>query len=90
MKFNVLIWIEEWDEDLFGSFAMREKGGNRLVPGPDYMVDVLKLPNQDTRVSGESLQTCMAWRCPDRTDLFCWLILANLYYETVQLLTVEI
>ncbi|GFY36635.1 hypothetical protein TNCV_28391 [Trichonephila clavipes] len=29
-----------------GSFAMREKGGNRLVPGPDYMVDALKLPNQ--------------------------------------------
>ncbi|GFV22686.1 hypothetical protein TNCV_2078761 [Trichonephila clavipes] len=35
---------------------MREKGGNRLVPGPDYMVDALKLPNQVPRGSGESLQ----------------------------------
>ncbi|GFV96115.1 hypothetical protein TNCV_1870761 [Trichonephila clavipes] len=24
---------------------MREKGGNRLVPSPDYMVDALKLSN---------------------------------------------
>ncbi|GFW36357.1 uncharacterized protein TNCV_3712771 [Trichonephila clavipes] len=32
------------------SFAMREKGGNRLVPDPDYMVDALKLPNQAPRV----------------------------------------
>ncbi|GFY18555.1 hypothetical protein TNCV_2397801 [Trichonephila clavipes] len=56
---------------------MREKGGNHLVPGPDYMVDVLKLPNQASRVSGESLQTCVAWRCPDGTQhLFCWPILA--------------
>ncbi|GFW66666.1 hypothetical protein TNCV_1370991 [Trichonephila clavipes] len=30
---------------------MREKGGNRLVSGPDYMVDALKLPNQAPRVS---------------------------------------
>ncbi|GFS85786.1 hypothetical protein TNCV_2973291 [Trichonephila clavipes] len=30
---------------------MWEKGGNRLVPGPDYMVDALKLPNQASRVS---------------------------------------
>ncbi|GFU44546.1 hypothetical protein TNCV_1506591 [Trichonephila clavipes] len=29
----------------FGSFAMREKGGNHMVSGPDYMVDALKLPN---------------------------------------------
>ncbi|GFX93330.1 hypothetical protein TNCV_151361 [Trichonephila clavipes] len=43
-----------------GTFAMREKGGNRLVPDPDYMVDALKLPNQSPRVSDESLQTCMA------------------------------
>ncbi|GFU06697.1 hypothetical protein TNCV_4352861 [Trichonephila clavipes] len=35
---------------------MREKGGNRLVPGPDFMVDALKLPNQARRGSGESLQ----------------------------------
>ncbi|GFS85640.1 hypothetical protein TNCV_1082851 [Trichonephila clavipes] len=35
---------------------MREKGGNRLVPGPDYIVDALKLPNQAPRDSGESLQ----------------------------------
>ncbi|GFW09071.1 hypothetical protein TNCV_3081631 [Trichonephila clavipes] len=56
---------------------MREKGGNRLVPGPDYKVDALKLLNQAPRVSGKSLQTCMAWRCLDRTQhLFCWPILA--------------
>ncbi|GFV48099.1 hypothetical protein TNCV_3027831 [Trichonephila clavipes] len=30
---------------------MREKGGNRLVKGPDCMVDALKLPNQAPRVS---------------------------------------
>ncbi|GFX99222.1 hypothetical protein TNCV_2494031 [Trichonephila clavipes] len=56
---------------------MREKGGNRLVPGPDYMVDASKLFNQAPRVSGESLQTCVAWRCPYGTQhLFCWPILA--------------
>ncbi|GFY10305.1 hypothetical protein TNCV_2629841 [Trichonephila clavipes] len=56
---------------------MREKGVNRLVPGPEYMVDALKLSNQAPRVSGESLQTCVAWRCPDGTQhLFCWPILA--------------
>ncbi|GFW78399.1 hypothetical protein TNCV_1379451 [Trichonephila clavipes] len=56
---------------------MREKGGNRLVPGPDCMVDALKFPNQAPRVSGESLQTCVALRCPDGTQhLFCWPILA--------------
>ncbi|GFS93224.1 hypothetical protein TNCV_1052171 [Trichonephila clavipes] len=55
---------------------MREKGGNRLVPGPDYMVDALKLLNQAPRVSDESLQTCVAWRCPDGTQhIFCWPIL---------------
>lgn len=32
-----------------GSFAVPEKGGNRLVPGPDSMVDALKLPNQAGR-----------------------------------------
>ncbi|GFV87743.1 hypothetical protein TNCV_780251 [Trichonephila clavipes] len=56
---------------------MEGKGGNRLVPGLDYMVDALKLPNQAPRVSGESLQTCVAWRCSDGTQhLFCWPILA--------------
>ncbi|GFT17904.1 hypothetical protein TNCV_4910691 [Trichonephila clavipes] len=55
------------------SLAVR---GNRLVPGPDYMVDALKLPNQAPRASGESLLTCVAWRCPDGTQhLFCWYIL---------------
>ncbi|GFY01572.1 hypothetical protein TNCV_2607561 [Trichonephila clavipes] len=55
------------------SFAMREKGRNRLVPGPDYIVDALKLPNQAPRGYGESLQTCVAWRCPGGTQhLFCW------------------
>ncbi|GFY01697.1 hypothetical protein TNCV_2608801 [Trichonephila clavipes] len=52
---------------------MREKDGNHLVPDPDYMLDALKLPNQAPIVSGDSLQTCMAWRCPDGTQhLFCW------------------
>ncbi|GFW98086.1 hypothetical protein TNCV_2491421 [Trichonephila clavipes] len=60
-----------------GSFAMREKSGNRLVPGPDYMMDALKLPNQGPRVFGESLHTCVAWYCPDETQhLFCWPIVA--------------
>ncbi|GFU20509.1 hypothetical protein TNCV_2522461 [Trichonephila clavipes] len=44
---------------------MREKCGNRLVSGSDYMVDALKLLNQASRVSGESLQSCGAWLCPD-------------------------
>ncbi|GFS77104.1 uncharacterized protein TNCV_3757361 [Trichonephila clavipes] len=36
---------------------MRKKGDNHLVPGSDNMRDALKLPNQGSRVSGESLQT---------------------------------
>ncbi|GFU09144.1 hypothetical protein TNCV_1319801 [Trichonephila clavipes] len=56
---------------------MLEKGGNRLMPGPDYTVDALKLPNQAPRGSGESLQKCVDWRCPDGAQhLFCWPILA--------------
>ncbi|GFX66563.1 hypothetical protein TNCV_1794741 [Trichonephila clavipes] len=56
---------------------MREKGGNRLVPGLDYMVDTFKLPNQAPRGSGESLEKCVSWHCPDGTQhLFCWPILA--------------
>ncbi|GFV77616.1 hypothetical protein TNCV_616361 [Trichonephila clavipes] len=47
------------------------------MPGPDYMADALKLPNQAPRVSGESLQKCVAWLCPNGTQhLFCWSILA--------------
>ncbi|GFU65155.1 hypothetical protein TNCV_4056251 [Trichonephila clavipes] len=49
---------------------MREKGGNHLVPVSDYMVDALKFPNKAPRVSGKSLQTCVAWRCPDGTQYF--------------------
>ncbi|GFU21100.1 hypothetical protein TNCV_4741791 [Trichonephila clavipes] len=61
----------------FRKFCNTRKGENRLVSGPDYMVDALKLPNQSPRVSGESLQTRVAWRCPDGTQhLFCWQILA--------------
>ncbi|GFW94400.1 hypothetical protein TNCV_1433351 [Trichonephila clavipes] len=45
-----------------GSFAMREKCGNRLVPDPNYMVDVLKLPDQAPKGSSESLQKCVAQR----------------------------
>ncbi|GFV78219.1 hypothetical protein TNCV_1036871 [Trichonephila clavipes] len=56
---------------------MREKSGNRLVPGLDYTVNALKLPNQAPRGSGESLQKCGAWRCPDGTQhLYFWPILA--------------
>ncbi|GFT08785.1 hypothetical protein TNCV_663311 [Trichonephila clavipes] len=56
---------------------MREKDGNRLEPGPNYIVDALKLPNQIPMVSGESLQTCVACRSPDGTQhFFCWPILA--------------
>ncbi|GFV93803.1 hypothetical protein TNCV_367021 [Trichonephila clavipes] len=41
------------------------------------MVDVLKLSNQAPRVFGESLLTCVAWRCPDGTQhFFCWPLLA--------------
>ncbi|GFT41193.1 hypothetical protein TNCV_3403521 [Trichonephila clavipes] len=59
------------------SFAIREKSGNRLVPGPDYMADALKLPNQAPIGSGESLQKCVAWSCPYGTQhIFYWPILA--------------
>ncbi|GFS70634.1 hypothetical protein TNCV_520421 [Trichonephila clavipes] len=52
---------------------MQDKDNNRLMPGSDYMVDALKFPNQALEVSGESLQTCVAWHCPDKTQhLFCW------------------
>ncbi|GFU68541.1 hypothetical protein TNCV_3630531 [Trichonephila clavipes] len=62
---------------LQGSFAMREKGGNCLVAGLDYMVDALKLPNQAHRGSGESLQKFVAWSCSDGTQqIFCLPILA--------------
>ncbi|GFV01388.1 hypothetical protein TNCV_1592481 [Trichonephila clavipes] len=60
------------------SFAIREKGGNRLVPDPNYMVDAVKLPEQAPRVSGESLRTGVTWRCPDGAQhLFCWPILVS-------------
>ncbi|GFY19557.1 hypothetical protein TNCV_4647291 [Trichonephila clavipes] len=56
---------------------MLKKGGNRLVPGLNYMVNALKLSNQAPGVSGELLQTCVAWRCPDGTQhLICGPILA--------------
>ncbi|GFV28691.1 hypothetical protein TNCV_3986411 [Trichonephila clavipes] len=59
------------------SFAMREKGVNRLVPGPGYKVNALKHPNQAPKVFGESLQKSAAWRCPDGIQrFFCWPILA--------------
>ncbi|GFW25255.1 uncharacterized protein TNCV_5088211 [Trichonephila clavipes] len=61
---------------------MPEKGNNHLLPGLDYMVDALKLPNQAPRVSDESLQTCVAWRCPDGTQhIFCWPILSLDWYQ---------
>ncbi|GFX40918.1 hypothetical protein TNCV_2216171 [Trichonephila clavipes] len=56
---------------------MREKRGNRSVPGPNYMVYALELPNQAPRDSGNSLQKCVDWHCPDETQrLICWPILA--------------
>ncbi|GFW56946.1 hypothetical protein TNCV_161741 [Trichonephila clavipes] len=40
------------------------------------MVDALKFPNQSPRVSSESLQAFVIWRCRDGTQhLFCWPIL---------------
>ncbi|GFY04373.1 hypothetical protein TNCV_4414611 [Trichonephila clavipes] len=55
---------------------MRDKGGNHLVLGPDYMVDALKIPNEAPRGYGESLQKYVFWRSPDGTQhLFCWPIL---------------
>ncbi|GFT75905.1 hypothetical protein TNCV_2098431 [Trichonephila clavipes] len=51
-----------------GSFERRDKDGKSLVLCPGYMLDALKLPNQDPRVSGESLHTCMAMHCPDGTQ----------------------
>ncbi|GFV17435.1 hypothetical protein TNCV_2901471 [Trichonephila clavipes] len=63
---------------------MQGKGGNH-VPDPDYIVDALKLPKQAPGVSGDLIQTCVVWRCPDGTQhLFCWQILA----VSVQLLGV--
>ncbi|GFV33796.1 hypothetical protein TNCV_1686571 [Trichonephila clavipes] len=52
------------------TFAMREKGGNHLVPSLDYMADALKFPNQTSRGSGESLKKCVDRRCPDGTQHF--------------------
>ncbi|GFT03619.1 hypothetical protein TNCV_3135851 [Trichonephila clavipes] len=53
-----------------------KKGDIHLVPDMDYMVDVLKLSNQAPRFSGESLETCVTWLCPDGTQhLFRWPIL---------------
>ncbi|GFU22251.1 hypothetical protein TNCV_4855971 [Trichonephila clavipes] len=43
---------------------MREEGRNHLVPGPDFLVHALKLPNLASRVYGESLQKRVAWCCP--------------------------
>ncbi|GFX03728.1 transposable element Tcb2 transposase [Trichonephila clavipes] len=55
----------------------QSKSGNRLMSGPDCMVDALKLPNQAPRVSGESLQMSVAWRFPVGTQhLFCWPVLS--------------
>ncbi|GFV82159.1 hypothetical protein TNCV_2790571 [Trichonephila clavipes] len=40
------------------------------------MVDALKLHNQASRGSGESLQKCVAWRCSDGAQhLLCWSLL---------------
>ncbi|GFW01332.1 hypothetical protein TNCV_5029851 [Trichonephila clavipes] len=56
---------------------MREKSGNRLVPRPNYLMNAFKPPNPASRGSGESLQKCVAWRCPDGTQhLFFWPIMA--------------
>ncbi|GFX92290.1 hypothetical protein TNCV_1112171 [Trichonephila clavipes] len=40
------------------------------------MVDALKLLNKAPRGSGESLQKCVNWRCPDgKQHIFCWPIM---------------
>lgn len=39
------------------SFAMIGKGGNRVVPGPDYMIDALNFPSQAPGVFDKSLQS---------------------------------
>ncbi|GFX10940.1 hypothetical protein TNCV_512001 [Trichonephila clavipes] len=63
-------------------FAMLEKGRNRLVPGPDYMEDALKLSNQVPRISsGVTTYVCdlplCVCVCPDGTQhRFCFSILA--------------
>ncbi|GFX87890.1 hypothetical protein TNCV_4373551 [Trichonephila clavipes] len=60
---------------------MREKGGNHLVPGLDYMVDALKLPNHAPRVSGELLQTCVASPTKYTKDPSCKLVLVQPPFE---------
>ncbi|GFS57780.1 hypothetical protein NPIL_429781 [Nephila pilipes] len=40
--------------------------GTHLVPGPDFVVDASKLPNQASGVSCELLKICMSRRGPDR------------------------
>ncbi|GFS83619.1 hypothetical protein TNCV_1658211 [Trichonephila clavipes] len=55
---------------------MREKSGNRLVTGPNFMVDASTLSNQAPKGLGESLQKFVAWCYSDGTQhLFCWSIL---------------
>ncbi|GFX35066.1 hypothetical protein TNCV_2330061 [Trichonephila clavipes] len=66
---------DSWQEFL----QCGKKSSTRLVSGPHSMVDTLKLPNQAPRGPGESLQKCVAWRCPDGTrHLICSSILAIL------------
>ncbi|GFV63458.1 endonuclease-reverse transcriptase [Trichonephila clavipes] len=52
---------------------MREKDSKRLVPGPEYMVDELKLPNQAPGVSGESLQNVDVYIQVIRSNRLRWL-----------------
>ncbi|GFX58159.1 hypothetical protein TNCV_4049171 [Trichonephila clavipes] len=60
---------------------MREKGGNRLVLGSNYMVDELKLPNQAPRVSDEPLQTCVAWYEARKKSTFILKLNSMLFLE---------
>ncbi|GFU67349.1 hypothetical protein TNCV_1746391 [Trichonephila clavipes] len=74
MQGRMKVWRMDYSS---GSFAIREKGDNSLVPDPDYMVDALKLLSQAPRGSAESLQKFGAWRCPNGTQhIFCWSIRA--------------
>ena len=60
-------------DDNFLSFAVQEKCSNSLMPGLGYMMDALKLPNQVPKVSGKSVQMCIAWCCPYGTlHVWCW------------------
>ncbi|GFW77356.1 hypothetical protein TNCV_2497511 [Trichonephila clavipes] len=66
---------------------MREKGGNRLVPGPDYMVDAKASQPSSQRFWRVATEVCdlvlSRWNTIS-------ILLANHWLQTAQLLTIEI